>query len=119
MYAAVPRIIPCTVAPSVSVGDWANFEEGPEADPTGSIALARPKSRTLTLPSTGALTFWGLRSRWTIPFSCASSSASRIWRAIVRLSSRESGPASSLSASVGPSTSSRTRARMPLDSSSP
>ena len=40
-------------------------------------------------------------------------------RAIVRLSSRDNGAASSLSASVGPSTSSRTSARVPPDSSIP
>ena len=30
-------------------------------------AFARPKSRTLTVPSGVTLTFAGLRSRWTIP----------------------------------------------------
>ena len=54
------------------------------AAPAGSIAFASPKSRTLTFPSMEALTFCGLRSRWTIPFSCASSSASAIWRAMAK-----------------------------------
>ena len=35
----------------------------------------------------------GFRSRWTIPFSCAASSASAIWRAIVSASDDRQGPA--------------------------
>ena len=53
----------------------------------------------------------GFRSRWTIPFSCAASSASAICRAMASASAIGSGPRSSRSASVGPSTSSRTSAR--------
>jgi hypothetical protein len=50
------------------------------SDPVGpaSFALARPKSSTLTVPSRVTLTFAGFRSRWTIPPSCAASSASAI-----------------------------------------
>ena len=49
MYAAVPRIIPTPViiAGVVMVGDCDTFG----ALPTGSIAFARPKSSTLTVPS--------------------------------------------------------------------
>ncbi len=70
MYAAVPRITPCIVpsAGDVSVGECVSCPAtappeaappGPdeEAAPTGSIALARPKSRTLTFPSMEAFTF--------------------------------------------------------------
>jgi hypothetical protein len=45
-------------------------------------------------------TFAGLRSRWMIPFSCASSSASAIWRAITIASSTGMGPRFNRSASV-------------------
>jgi len=34
---------------------------------SGVMSLARPKSRTLTVPSALAATFAGLRSRWTMP----------------------------------------------------
>ena len=56
-------------------------------------ALARPKSRTLTLPSGVSLTLAGLRSRWTTPLPWASSSASAICRATASASSTASGPA--------------------------
>ena len=45
---------------------------------TGSSALARPKSSTLTVPSGRILMFAGLRSRWMMPCSWAASSASAI-----------------------------------------
>ncbi len=61
MYAAVPRIIPaCVIAGVVRVGD---IEAVGETAPTGSMALARPKSSTFTVPSSRTLTFAGLRSR--------------------------------------------------------
>ena len=41
-------------------------------------AFARPKSSTFTTPSGVTLMFAGLRSRWTMPFSCAASRASAI-----------------------------------------
>jgi hypothetical protein len=49
MYAAVPRIVPATVAPSVMVGE---FSGSPPAESgTPLKALAKPKSRSLTTPS--------------------------------------------------------------------
>ena len=39
-------------------------------------SLASPKSSTFTRPSFVSITFAGLRSRWTTPFSCAAASAS-------------------------------------------
>ena len=42
------------------------------------MAFARPKSSTLTVPSGRTLMFAGFRSRWTMPCSCAASSASAI-----------------------------------------
>src|SRR5262249_51346431 len=82
-----------------------------EASPAS--ALARPKSRTLTFPAGVTLTLAGFKSRWTIPFSCAASSASAICRAISSASAGSSGPAASRSASVSPSTSSRASALCP------
>ena len=48
------------------------------AGPDARSALARPKSSTFTRPSGVTLTLAGFRSRWTMPFSCAYSSASAI-----------------------------------------
>ena len=61
----------------------------------------------------------GFRSRWMIPWSCAASSASQIWRAIGTASSRGRGPRAMRSASVGPSTSSSTSAGGSVESSNP
>ena len=47
-------------------------------------AFARPKSSTLTVPSGRSLMLAGFRSRWTMPCSCAASSASAICRAIAQ-----------------------------------
>ena len=47
-----------------------------------SIAFARPKSSTFTVPSARTLMFAGFRSRWMMPCSCAASSASAICFAI-------------------------------------
>ena len=52
----------------------------------GAAAFASPKSSTFTTPSGRILMFAGFRSRWTMPCSCAASSASAICRAIVRAS---------------------------------
>ena len=60
------------------------------------MALASPKSSTFTLPSGVTLMLAGLRSRWTMPFSCAYSSASAIWRAIGSASSIGIGPRDAL-----------------------
>ena len=50
---------PARVAPIVSVGDFASCDADrrPRPSPVGSIALASPKSRTLTFPSMEALMF--------------------------------------------------------------
>ena len=62
------------------------------APPTGSIAFARPKSSTFTVPSARTLMFAGFRSRWMMPCSCAASSASAICFAIGSASSSGMGP---------------------------
>ena len=65
-------------------------------------AFARPKSSTFTVPSGRTLMLAGFRSRWTMPCSCAASSASAICRAIGSASSSGIGPRAIRSASVGP-----------------
>ena len=37
----------------------------------GCASLARPKSMILTCPDSVSITFFGLRSRWTMPRACA------------------------------------------------
>ncbi len=75
-------MMPALVAIMLSVGEFATLLAG-----AASIALARPKSSTLTLSSGVILMFAGFRSRWTMPFSCAASSASAICSAIASASS--------------------------------
>ena len=59
MYAAVPRIIPaCVIAGVVIVGDIDRLGDEPAA---GSIAFARPKSSTFTVPSGAHLDVRGLQ----------------------------------------------------------
>jgi hypothetical protein len=45
---------------------------------SGVTALASPKSSILTVPSPRRMTLAGFRSRWTMPSSCADSSAAAI-----------------------------------------
>ena len=108
MYAAVPRIRPAAVLECASVGEREKSAEldAPELSP--AQALARPKSSTLTLPSGASFTFAGLRSRWTMPFSCAASSASAICLPKAITSSLGIGPRFRRSASSSPSASSIT-----------
>ncbi len=61
---------------AVSVGDMERPWGPGVLRSWGSRALARPKSSTLTVPPGVNLTLAGLRSRWTIPCSWASSRAS-------------------------------------------
>ena len=75
------------------VGDWDRSADDVTPAASPPHALARPKSRTLTLPSGVTLTFAGLRSRWTMPFSCASSRASAICFAMATASSTGIAPA--------------------------
>ena len=115
MYAAVPRMMPAWLAIMLSVGE----SDMLLAVRSFSIAFARPKSSTFTLSSGVILTFAGLRSRWTMPRSCAASSASVICCAILSVSSTGSGPRRSRSASVSPSMSSITRKWRPSATSMP
>ena len=99
---------PAWVPVCARVGDWERSADDPEAA-SPENALASPKSSTLTLPSGVTLTFAGLRSRWTMPFSCASPSASAICLAKARASSTGIGPRFSRSARSSPGTSSIAR----------
>ena len=85
----MPRISPAAVLCWVMVGDSERLASVLSA----SHALASPKSSTLTVPSGRSLMLAGLRSRWTMPCSCAASRASAIWRAMGIASSAEIGPA--------------------------
>ena len=87
MYAAVPRMTPAYVACTDSIGEFIAAEACDPMLDAGAVALARPKSRTFTVPSARTLMFAGLRSRWMIPCSCAASSASAICFAIGSASS--------------------------------
>ena len=82
----------CVIAGAVSVGEFA-MRLAALAAPAGSIAFARPKSSTFTVPSARTLMFAGLRSRWMMPCSCAASSASAICRAMGSASSSGIGAA--------------------------
>ena len=73
---------------SVIVGELASALAAVLEAPAGSIAFARPKSSTFTVPSARTLIFAGFRSRWMMPCSCAASRASAIWRAMGSASAR-------------------------------
>ena len=77
-------------------------------DPPPTRILASPKSRILTRPSRVRNRFSGLRSRWTIPFSCAAASPRAICAAMSSACPGGSGPVSSRALSVSPSSSSET-----------
>ena len=115
MYDAVPMIAPSAV-PLVTVGD-----SDVSADPPSSEAnaFANPKSRILTLPSAPIMMLAGLRSRWTMPLSCAASSPAAIWTKSETASSTGIGPFAMRSSRVSPSTSSSTRKCVLPDRSRP
>ncbi len=48
--------------------------------PDCSSVLARPKSVRYTRSEASSMTFWGFKSRWMTPCSCAACSPSQIWR---------------------------------------
>ncbi len=108
-----------TISPGVEVSMTTVGERDMSPAIGRLIALASPKSRTLTLPSGVILMFAGFRSRWITPFSCANSSASAIWAPMRSASAIDSGPPTSRWASVSPSTSSMTMYRVEPSSSAP
>jgi hypothetical protein len=104
IYAAVPRIVPATVAPSVTVGEFSGSL--PAGSGSSLKAFANPKSSSLTTPSGVTFTLAGFRSRCMTPRSCAYSKASAICIAILQASSNGIGPLGD-----SPSTNSITNAR--------
>jgi hypothetical protein len=78
---------------------------------------AMPKSVSLAVPSGVIRTFCGLMSRWTMPCSCAWSSAASSCSVIRRASSSGSGPPATTSFSERPSIHSMTRNGVPSASS--
>ena len=76
------HLVPAAVAwrAAVNVGEF--MASAVALTPSGASALARPKSRTFTVPSARTLMLAGFRSRWTMPCSCAASRASAICLAI-------------------------------------
>jgi hypothetical protein len=118
MYAAVPRMTsqPVIIAGEVIVGGMERFA----AVESPLSAFACPKSSTFIVPSAVSLMFAGLRSRWMMPFSRARLPVRRRFGAQSKVClQRGIGPCAIRSASVGPSTSSSTSARMPSASSRP
>ena len=76
---------------------------------------ARPKSSTLMCPSLVTITLAGLRSRWTMPRSCAAARAFAICAPYSIALRIGTGPRETMSASVSPSRSSVTAyARRPI-----
>ena len=87
---------------------WFALARDRQRPPALKAAFARPKSSTFTTPPDVTLTLAGFRSRCTIPFSCAASSASAIAQSPAPRPAEET-PLRIRSASVGPSTNSITR----------
>ncbi len=74
---------------------------------TGSVSLARPKSRIFTNPSFDTMMFSGFRSRCTMPAECALARPSAVWTATSRSLRVGSGSPETISSRrVLPSTSS-------------
>jgi hypothetical protein len=109
MYAAVP-----TTAPAKVIGEAAGDDACSTPGEAASDSLAKPKSSTLTPPSGRIFTLAGLRSRWTMPFSCAAASAAAICAPSEMASLAFSGPRRIRSARVSPSTYSATMYDRPL-----
>ena len=87
MYCGVPSRVPTAVSVlcpvSVKVVSWWSLgmplsvlSAGGVLEARSAARRARPKSSTLTRPSSRIITFSGLMSRWMIRFSCAAPSAS-------------------------------------------
>jgi hypothetical protein len=79
MYPSVPTSWPALVRPAADVIELSAL--------TACACDATPKSRSFACPRPVIFTFAGVRSRWTIPRSCATSRASAICPAIASASS--------------------------------
>ncbi len=116
--ARVGRAAPCLLRRHVRdraqqhAGGCRLLRDSPESRPRGRelgrSIRARPKSRTLARPSRVRKTLSGLRSRWTMPPSCAAESLRAIWIAISTALRGGRRPSRSLSRSDSPSRSSVT-----------
>ena len=116
MYWKVPRMVPCCVR---CCGDAiVGSDVAPEVCAAGARTFARPKSRSLA-PLFVSMTFPGLRSRWTIPWRCALSSASAICIPIGSSWSSVIGPFARRAISVSPSISSIARTCRELEEEEP
>ncbi len=97
MYWKVPSTVPAVVSGFTSVGSSVE----PEAPPRPAPVRARPKSRSFA-PVFVSTTFPGLRSRWTMPCLCATSSAEATCAPNFTTCSSGSAPFCSRSASDSP-----------------
>ena len=84
-------------------------------DSRGPAGRASPKSRTLICPSSRRMMFSGFKSRWTIPCSCATASASAIETSVGSNWSEGSGPSRNSSRSVRPRTKLRDDVQLTVD----
>ncbi len=96
-----PAVVSSLGCTAVGASEWSP----PPAGRARSI-LASPKSRIFAWPRALTKMLAGLRSRWTIPFACADSSASATWIPRSRSGPVSKGPFRIRSASVSPSSSS-------------
>ena len=108
MYCSVPKISPR----SVSGAEAVSCAAGSTMPWLAACSFARPKSRSFG-PVPVSMTLLGLRSRCTIPRSCAAASATATWVATSRASSSGIGPRASRAARVSPSRCSMTRKCVP------
>ena len=101
----MPIVVPACVSSSgrIAVG---SSDPGAPGAVRGRSILARPKSRTFAWPRAFRKMLAGLRSRWTMPFACADSSASASWMPVASTASTSSAPRWTRAASVSPSSSS-------------
>jgi hypothetical protein len=79
----LPNIVPASVTLTVNVAV--------SGEPSRRT-FANPKSRTSTTPAGVTFTFAGFKSRWTMPRSCAASSADATDPTMCNTSSTGSGP---------------------------
>ena len=115
MYWIVPMIVPAVVSGLRGLGPLsvaAAVNEGADADPEADVCIpsgfASPKSISFA-PLWVSMMFPGFRSRWTIPFRCATASASATAIPTLKTSFSGIAPLRSRWARVSPSRNSITR----------
>ena len=105
MYDTVPIVVPALVSSFGCTAVGASECSAPPAGRARSI-FARPKSRIFAWPRAFTKMLAGLRSRCTMPFEWADSSASATWIPSSSSGATSKGPFRIRSASVSPSSSS-------------